>query len=153
MLKGTPLSTQFTTTAKGEPALYISVRADENGHTHSSIFSLTSDKAKEYAFKVLHYLGYDSANDPDLLKIMDDCAVDTGKTIVSSPPATKLTKPRISPRHLSLNHSLVKERRSPLRRVLLATGVLPSSVSMMRERNFSTLCSLSIGCAVNPRCQ
>lgn len=81
MLLGRPQSTQFTTTSKGEPALYISIKADDTGHTHSSIFSLSSDKAKEYVFKVLHYLGYDSAADPDMMKILDDCAVDTGKTI------------------------------------------------------------------------
>ena len=81
MLLGTPLSTQFTKTSKGEPALYVSIKADENGHTHSTIVSLGSDKAKEYAFKVLHYLGYDSASDPDMLKLLDDCAVDKSKTI------------------------------------------------------------------------
>jgi len=81
MLLGRPQSAQFTTTSKGDPAIYISIVADENGHTHSSLFSLGSDKSKEYVFKVLHYLGYDSASDPDMLKLLDDCAVDTNKTI------------------------------------------------------------------------
>jgi hypothetical protein len=82
MLTGTPLSATLTTTQKGDPAIYVSVKADADGYVYGSTFTLTSENARELSKKVLAYLGYNAASDKDFSKIASgDNSVDTSKTI------------------------------------------------------------------------
>jgi hypothetical protein len=81
-MKGVPCSATLTTTQKGDPAIYVSVKADADGYVYGSTFTLTSESARELSKKVLAYLGYNSANDKDYSRIASgDNSVDTSKTI------------------------------------------------------------------------
>lgn len=81
-LKGFPLSATLTTTQKGDPAIYVSVKNDLDGYVYGSTFTLTSEAARELSKKVLAYLGYNSATDKDYAKISTgEGSVDTSKEI------------------------------------------------------------------------
>lgn len=82
MLKGTPQNATLTTTAKGDPAIYVSVKNDLDGYVYGSTFTLTSEAARELSKKVLAYLGYDSSTDKDYAKISSgNNSVDISKSI------------------------------------------------------------------------
>ena len=81
-LKGAPVSATLTTTSKGDPAIYVSVKHDLDGYVYGSTFTLTSENARELSKKVLAYLGYNSNNDKDFSKISTgEGSVDTSKSI------------------------------------------------------------------------
>jgi hypothetical protein len=81
MMTGTPLSATLTTTQKGDPAIYVSVKNDADGYVYGSTFTLTSEAARELSKKVLTYLGYNSDADKNFMKIVSGDSVDTSKTI------------------------------------------------------------------------
>jgi len=81
MLTGAPLSATLTTTQKGDPAIYVSVKSDADGYVYSSNFGLASENARELTKKVMAYLGYNSAADKDYSKLTSGDSVDTSKTI------------------------------------------------------------------------
>ena len=78
---GRPQSATLTTTQKGDPAIYVSVKSDADGYVYSSTFTLTSEAARELSKKVLTYLGYNSDEDKNFMKIVSGDSVDTSKTI------------------------------------------------------------------------
>ena len=81
MMTGTPLSATLTTTQKGDPAIYVSVKSDADGYVYSSTFGLSSENARELTKKVIAYLGYNSAADKDYSKLTSGDSVDTSKSI------------------------------------------------------------------------
>lgn len=82
MQTGTPLAITLTTTSKGDPAIYVSVKADADGYVYGSTFTLGSDAARELSKKVMTYLGYDSNADKDYSKLVSgNGSVNTSKGI------------------------------------------------------------------------
>jgi len=81
MMTGTPLSATLTTTQKGDPVIYVSVKSDADGYVYGSNYGLSSDGARELTKKVLAFMGYDSSSDKDQAKIISGDCVDTGKSI------------------------------------------------------------------------
>jgi KaiC/GvpD/RAD55 family RecA-like ATPase len=81
MITGTPLSATLTTTQKGDPVIYVSVKSDADGYVYSSTFGLSSENARELTKKVMAYLGYNSASDNDYSKLTSGDSVDSSKSI------------------------------------------------------------------------
>jgi hypothetical protein len=82
MMQGTPVSATLTTTFKGDPAVYVSVKNDADGYVYGTTFTLNSEAARNLSAKVLTYLGYNSNEDKDFAKIISgNGSVETTKTI------------------------------------------------------------------------
>lgn len=82
MKTGTPVAASLTTTLNGDPAIYVSVKDDADGHVYGTTFTLTSEAARALSKKVLAYLGYNSSEDKDYSKIISgNGSVETTKTL------------------------------------------------------------------------
>jgi hypothetical protein len=81
MLTGRPHSATLTTTQKGDPVIYVSVKSDADGYVYGSNYGLSSDGARELTKKVLAYMGYDASSDKDQSKIVSGDCVDVSKSI------------------------------------------------------------------------
>lgn len=81
MITGTPVAATLTTTQKGDPAIYVSVKSDVDGYIYGSTFGLSSDSARSLSKMVLEYLGYNPHTDHNYEKLISGDSVDTSKTI------------------------------------------------------------------------